>query len=189
MFAIAVELLTGRYTAQQFNDRNRPEWPPHPARLFSALVAAWADNDEPDGEERSALRWLEDQDPPSIRCGDALKQRAVVTHFVPVNDATALTRDVSGTYHAVAAAQAAAKAAASKRAQAALAKAESKALADAARAGSPTGRETASVMNSVLQVLPENRGKQGRTYPTVLPDESSVWFIWPAAELSMAGEY
>lgn len=187
MFAIAVELLTGRYTAQQYNDRNRSEWPPHPARLFSALVAAWADNDEPVPAERSALRWLEDQDPPSIRCGDDIKQRAVVTHFVPVNDPTALTRDVSGTYHAVTAAQTAVREAdprSIKRAQAALAKAESKALADAAKAGSPTGRETVSVTKNLLQVLPENRGKQGRTYPTVLPDEPSVWFIWPEAEPS-----
>ena len=53
MFAIAVELLCGRYTAMQFNDRTRPEWPPHPARLFSAMVAAWADADEPDPAERS----------------------------------------------------------------------------------------------------------------------------------------
>jgi len=90
MLAIAVELLSGRYTATQFNDRNRPEWPPHPARLFSAMVAAWADNDDPDPAERSALRWLEEQDPPSIHCGERYS-RSVVTHFVPVNDPTALT--------------------------------------------------------------------------------------------------
>jgi CRISPR-associated protein Csb2 len=33
-------------------------------------------------------------------------------------------------------------------------------------------------------VLPENRSKQGRAYPTIIPDESTVWFIWPAAEPS-----
>jgi CRISPR-associated protein Csb2 len=191
MFAVTVELLTGRYTAQQFNDRDRPEWPPHPARFFSALVAAWADSDEPDPAERTALRWLEDQDPPAIRCGDEVKRRAVVTHFVPVNDATALTRDTSASYHAVAAARAAVRDAEAgddprvvKRMQTALVRAEAKALADAAKAGSPTGRETANVTRSVLEVLPENRGKQGRTYPTILPDDSTVWFIWPAAEPS-----
>src|SRR5690606_13655907 len=46
--AVAVELLTGRYVATRFNDRDRPEWPPHPGRLFSAAVAAWAEADEPD---------------------------------------------------------------------------------------------------------------------------------------------
>ena len=51
MFAIAIELLAGRYTATRFNDRAEPEWPPHPARLFSAMVAAWADSDDPDPAE------------------------------------------------------------------------------------------------------------------------------------------
>ena len=39
MFAIRVECLTGRYVATAYDDRSRAEWPPHPARLFSALVA------------------------------------------------------------------------------------------------------------------------------------------------------
>ena len=40
MLAIRIDLLAERYTATEFNDRNRAEWPPHPGRLFSALVAA-----------------------------------------------------------------------------------------------------------------------------------------------------
>ncbi len=190
MFAIAVELLCGRYTATQFNDRARPEWPPHPARLFSATVAAWADADEPDPAERSALRWLEQQDPPAIRCSPG-RGRQVVTHFVPVNDPTALTRDISRAYDAITqAAHGLEEAEKSgdeqgiKRARAAAAKAEAKAIADAARAGTPSGRESGKVMAGVLEVLPENRGKQGRTYPTVVPDESTVWFVWSAAEPS-----
>ncbi len=187
MFAIAVELLSGRFTAMQFNDRNRPEWPPHPARLFSAMVAAWADTDEPDQAERSALRWLEQQDPPAIRCSPG-RDRRVVTHFVPVNDPTALTRRVSGTYDAMSqAAQRLEEAEKSgdeqgiRRARAAAAKAEAKAVTDAARAGKPSSRESSETIAAVLEVLPEHRGKQGRTYPTVIPDESTVWFIWPAA--------
>ncbi|MGH3224072.1 MAG: type I-G CRISPR-associated protein Csb2, partial [Streptosporangiaceae bacterium] len=190
MFAIAVELLSGRYTATQFNDRNRPEWPPHPARLFSAMVAAWADNDNPDPAERSALRWLEEQDPPSIHCGERYS-RSVVTHFVPVNDPTALTRDVSRTYTlttdarlAVDEAERSGDERAVRRARVALAKTEAKAIVDAQRAGLPTGRETATVAAGVLEVLPEQRGKQGRTYPTVLPDQTTVWFLWPDAEPS-----
>ncbi|MDE0170099.1 MAG: type I-U CRISPR-associated protein Csb2 [bacterium] len=86
MFAIEVNFLTGRYVATAHHDRGRPEWPPHPARLFSALVATWADDDSPDQVERTALEWLEAQGPPSIAAPDA-EQRTVVTHFVPVNDA------------------------------------------------------------------------------------------------------
>ena len=190
MFAIAVELLCGRYTAMQFNDRTRPEWPPHPARLFSAMVAAWADAEEPDPAERAALRWLEQQDPPAIRCSQG-RGRQVVTHFVPVNDPTALTRDLSRAYAAMSQAARGLQEAEQSgdergisRARAAAAKAAAKAVADAARAGKPTGRESGKVIAGVLEVLPENRGKQGRTYPTIIPDESTVWFIWPAAEPS-----
>jgi CRISPR-associated protein Csb2 len=188
MFAIAVELLGGRYTAMQFNDRDRPEWPPHPARLFSAMVAAWADIDEPDPAERSALRWLEQQDPPAICCGQG-RGRQVVTHFVPVNDATALTRRLSGTYdamsHAARALEEAEKSGDERsigRARAAAAKAEAKAVTDAARVGKPGNRESIKTIAAALEVLPEHRGKQGRTYPTIIPDDPTVWFIWPAAE-------
>ncbi|WP_300613165.1 type I-U CRISPR-associated protein Csb2 [Trebonia sp.] len=191
MFAIAVELLAGRYTATQFNDRSQPEWPPHPARLFSALVAAWADSEEPDPGERAALRWLEDQGAPDIHCGED-HWRTVVTHYVPVNDATALIRDVSSsTYEpvesarqAVADAQRSGDEKATQRALVALTKAEAKAVADAAKAGALTGHETASMAIGVLEVLPENRGKQGRTYPTIIPDRPTVWFVWPTAQAS-----
>jgi CRISPR-associated protein Csb2 len=66
MFAIEVELLTGRYAATAHNDRSRAEWPPHPARFFSALVAVLHDRDEVDQAERAALLWLEQQDAPSL---------------------------------------------------------------------------------------------------------------------------
>ena len=91
MFAIEVNFLTERYVATAHHNRNQPEWPPHPARLFSALVATWADADDPDQDEREALEWLESQSPPSICASDAIP-RSVLTHFVPVNDA----RVVSG---------------------------------------------------------------------------------------------
>lgn len=188
MFAIAIELLAERYTAMQFNDRAKPEWPPHPARLFSAMVAAWADADEPDPGERAALCWLEAQDAPEIHCGEP-GRRAVVTHFVPVNDATALTRDVhASTYaplesarQAVADARRSGDAKALLAAEKSLGKAQAKGVADGAKAGAPTGRESAPVVTSALRVLPENRGKQGRTYPTVNPSKMTVWFVWPLA--------
>jgi CRISPR-associated protein Csb2 len=192
MFAIAIELLAGRYTATQFNDRAEAEWPPHPARLYSAMVAAWADSDDPDPDpvERAALRWLEDQGAPAIHCGDA-GQRTVVTHFVPVNDPTALSRDLSRTFNSLeqarqslTGAQLAGDAKTVQRAETALAKAQAKASADAAKASAATGKETASIASGVLAVLPENRGKQGRTYPTVIPSDQSVWFVWESAVAS-----
>ena len=68
MLAIRIDLLAERYTATEFNDRNRAEWPPHPGRLFSALVAAWADEPAPSPDERRAIEWLEGLDPPAIVC-------------------------------------------------------------------------------------------------------------------------
>jgi CRISPR-associated protein Csb2 len=84
MFALEVEFLLGRYAATDYRDRERAEWPPHPARLFSALVAASYEAGL--GESaRAALLWLERQPPPLISAGEATPQ-SPVTAFVPVND-------------------------------------------------------------------------------------------------------
>lgn len=86
MAAIEVTFLTGRYSATAHHDRQQPEWPPHGARLFSAMVAAWVDSDSPDEAGRTALEWLEAQPPPRITAPEAVRRR-VVSHFVPINDA------------------------------------------------------------------------------------------------------
>lgn len=59
---VSVELLTGSYDAADVADREKAEWPPHPARLYCALVAA-ARGDQ----DRAALRWLEAQEPPLVQ--------------------------------------------------------------------------------------------------------------------------
>ena len=87
MTVIEVSFLTGRYSATSHHDREQAEWPPHGARLFSAMVAAWADTEPPDSAERAALEWLEAQPPPRISAPGAVRRR-VVSHFVPVNDAS-----------------------------------------------------------------------------------------------------
>src|SRR5215467_1920916 len=92
MFALSVEFLTGRYVATEFHDRERPEWPPHPARLFSALVATHFDDPYPD--ERAALEWLEQQGPPSLSASPASSRDAHVT-FVPVNDSVGIKKGAS----------------------------------------------------------------------------------------------
>ncbi len=83
MFAFEVEYLLGRAFAGDFRNRAESEWPPHPARLFSALAAAYFENGS-DQQEREALEWLEMQAPPCIRAGS--KGDAVPTvAFVPTN--------------------------------------------------------------------------------------------------------
>lgn len=193
MLSISVELLTGRYSATAFNDRSATEWPPHPARLFSALVSTWADGDVPDPDERAALNWLETQGPPELSCSssDQVARRAPVTVFVPVNDPTTLTRDVHrSSYEAVDEAQAILAEADGDRAHARattkLVRVQAKSIADAHKAATATGTETAAIVGKVIEVLPEYRSKQARSFPTVVPDDPQFWVSWPSAEPSEA---
>lgn len=85
MFAIAIRYLNGFVAASEPDDRDRPEWPPHPGRCFMAMAAAHFQTGT-DTAEREALLWLERLgQAPTIRAREAL-ERAVVTHYVPVND-------------------------------------------------------------------------------------------------------
>ncbi|MBF0304866.1 MAG: type I-U CRISPR-associated protein Cas5/Cas6 [Alphaproteobacteria bacterium] len=85
MLAFRIEYLTGVVGAQDRADRRRAEWPPHPNRLYSALVASWGRGGR--GEAgREALSWLERQDAPEIACAERVGWRDVVTHYVPRND-------------------------------------------------------------------------------------------------------
>jgi CRISPR-associated protein Csb2 len=65
VLAIEVEYLMGRSYATDFRDDTAPEWPPHPDRLFEALVAAHHDTFSEEGED-SVLRWLETLGAPQI---------------------------------------------------------------------------------------------------------------------------
>lgn len=87
MLAIAVRFPTGRYYAASHRDRAQPEWPPHPDRLFSALVSTCYQTGE--GTGRSALEWLERQGPPAL-CIPALpedaKEGRAICAMVSTND-------------------------------------------------------------------------------------------------------
>lgn len=99
MLVIEVELLTGRYAATAHDDRGRAEWPPHPARFFSALVAALHDREPVDPGERAALLWLEKQPAPAldveVESDERVGRRDVHDVFVPVNDVTVVGNDGS----------------------------------------------------------------------------------------------
>jgi CRISPR-associated protein Csb2 len=83
VLAIEVEYLMGRSYATDFRDDTAPEWPPHPDRLFEALVAAHHDTFSEDGEN-SILRWLETLGAPQIAAGE-MGHAAAVVNFVPTN--------------------------------------------------------------------------------------------------------
>lgn len=92
MLTLELELLTSAYRAA-LPDGSGPEWPPHPERVFSALVQAWGDGGE-DDREREALTWLEAQPAPVIEAsprvdekGEArVSSRHAPVVFVPPND-------------------------------------------------------------------------------------------------------
>lgn len=178
-FGIEVNFLTGRYVATAHNNRRRTEWPPHTARLFSALVNAWAEDGQ-DPAERSALEWLEAQDPPAIAASGATPRRAV-SHFVPVPD----TSIIGLSFH-------------KKRAEAVWSIQDQLARSLAASKGADTQdtarlrqklRSAQDVQNQVSRagntnpavaagMFPDRRGRQERFFPSVTPDEPRVTYVW-----------
>ena len=187
MLAIEVNFLTGRFVATSHNDREASEWPPHPARLFSALVAGWAEAGE-DDTEREVLEWLEAQPAPSLAASEA-NPRRVVSYFVPVND----TRIIGGAWY--------------ERRSQNLDKLEDQFEAELQLSGGELTKKAertrdkiqkeldvdSQVSNagttspkSALELLPHGRGKQERHFPSVTPIEPRVTFVWPDADLSEA---
>ena len=93
MLAIEVEFLTGVSVAASPSCREQPEWPPHPDRLFQALVAAWGRNDSPDDDERQALEWLERFAPQDLAVSaPRAAPRDVAMAYVPPNDASTTSK-------------------------------------------------------------------------------------------------
>ena len=184
MLNIEVDFLTGRYVASRHDDRDAPEWPPHPARLFSALVAEWAAPPEPDPDERSVLEFLERQEAPQLSVTPAVP-RATVIHYVPVNDTTVVG---AGLWSRV------------RKAEEALAvlatpglseRARTKAERDLTAAREVTALVSGRVPAEDANTWPEKRGKQARTFPSVTLEPSSgkrptVTYVWPGVVLDHA---
>lgn len=90
MIALCWEYLTGKAVASVWDDRTIPEWPPHPDRVFQALVAAWGETGR-DPALRESLLWLERQPPPALAVPEAISCTSRLV-FVPVNDLVAAAR-------------------------------------------------------------------------------------------------
>jgi CRISPR-associated protein Csb2 len=134
MFALGLQYLTGVVYATDPSSREQPEWPPHPDRVFMAMVAAHHETDA-DPAEREALLWLERLGPPSIAASATGQPRRAVTTFVPVND-------TEGPH------------------------------LKARKSPSP------AQLASGVSLLPEKRSRQPRTFPSVVPYDPTVFFIW-----------
>lgn len=84
MVTLAIRYLNGWVMATHPTNREVPEWPPHPDRVFMAMAAAHFETDG-DASERQILEWLEALGPPAVNCSGT-DHRATVTTYVPVND-------------------------------------------------------------------------------------------------------
>jgi len=183
-----ITFLTGRYVATSEHNREQYEWPPEPARVFSALVATWADNDEPSSAEREALQWLETQQAPVIHASvvDPDHVRSAVTWFVPVNDTSVIglsetTRrgaklaDIASSIDELESAQSP-----NTKKLASLQKQQAKQRDVTAKVAAPTDIKPGP-MATANQLLPESRTKQARYFPSVHPPMPTVSFTWPNA--------
>jgi len=78
---IDIELISGRYDAAGAGDRDAAEWPPHPARVFCALVASARSE-----SDHVALRWLERLPAPVVQASPTarpdVRDSFVVTNLV-----------------------------------------------------------------------------------------------------------
>ena len=107
------------------SDRDEPEWPPHPGRVFMAMAAAYFETRDAsdDDDALAAMQWFEALPAPEIQASEA-HARSTVKYYVPVNDKL-------------------------------------------------------TVNTSVLQSTPGlSRSKQERSYPTTIPIDSTVRFVW-----------
>jgi CRISPR-associated protein Csb2 len=82
---LSVHFHDGRY-------HGRPEWPPSPARLFQALLAGAASGKTLSNEDRAALAWLEQREPPVI-AAPAKRDGGGFISYVPNNDLDSVGRD------------------------------------------------------------------------------------------------
>lgn len=187
MITLEVEFLTGRYVATCFNERDAPEWPPHPARLFSALVATAHEHEDITTSARAALRWLEQQGAPEIEATEA-EQRAAVATYVPGNYSgvvsgwEAAEGKLDGAREALANAEAAGDSKALKAAQKTVANANKKFNEELAKAVADDRKGNAELAR---EMLPDRRGRQPRTMPAVTPHAARVRYSWPRAEPSL----
>jgi CRISPR-associated protein Csb2 len=156
MLVLRVEFLTGVYMATRHNDptRSRPEWPPHPDRLYSALVAAAAEpvgsggTDLPDGSTK-ALRWLAEQ------CWEASGEcKAPLLHASRAHRRTTPAVPMPSNPH------------------------EDEVWQKAKKGGSRAPQKSFDFRT----LLPVHRKKALLPVPAVLPEEPTVYFTWADAD-------
>ena len=99
MLAISVELLHGTFRGDPDGTANtgrltRGEWPPSPARLFAALVAADGTRQKCRVTDGAELAWFEQLPPPVIHACSELSSQKLLPRYVVEHKGTAARKNV-----------------------------------------------------------------------------------------------
>src|SRR5690606_18469872 len=178
MLVLECHFLARRYAATRFNDRRRTEWPPHPARVFSALTDALHAEGTPQEGERDALRWLAAASPPEIYASHADTRLQEIV-YVPTNDVAVLANideQIAKYEDVLAEFEATVDAKAKTKVQKELAKAKERLFKRSAASAADNGKGS---VKSVRELMPDGRVKQPRTFPVVIPENDVVHMVWP----------
>ena len=178
MLVLECHFLARRYAATRFNDRRRTEWPPHPARVFSALTDALYAEGTPQEGEREALRWLAAASPPEIYASHADTRLQEIV-YVPTNDVAVLANideQIAKYEDVLAEFEATVDAKAKTKVQKELAKARERLFKRSAASAADNGKGS---VKSVRELMPDGRVKQPRTFPVVIPENDVVHMVWP----------
>lgn len=159
MLALRIEFLTGVFMATDRHDatRRRPEWPPHPDRLFSALVAAAAalpeasEGNVPDAAEK-ALQWLAGQS-----WTDKGEVIAPQLHASPAHP-----RDAPDVYMPT--------------------NPHPSELPKSLTKKNGPGVVSDGNREKLQKVLPAYRARKALPIPAVVPEDPVVTFLWPVAD-------
>lgn len=201
MLVIEVQLLTGRYVAIADNRKATSdavaEWPPHPARLFSAMVAALHDRPAPwIFDARTVLETLQCADAPEIEAsnvdGDGeVGRRSVCEVFVPVNDVGLYAeRDINKIRDAALAVERAVLALTSCEdalqrpiLKKAIEKAQKGHVSAIEKVVAIMDRPSAKDKKAVARLLDRRLNPKPRTFPCFIPDHDTIRFQWSRLSL------
>ncbi len=148
---LEIEFLTGVCRAARDPALEKPDWPPQPDRVFSALVAAWAYRGQ-DPKERNALRWLETATVSAIHASGHT-ERSAPECYVPPNDfqTPVLDLDRKRWYRDF--------------------------LYHGRRPPKKGGHE--KLWRAALSTMPEYRQRKPRRFQVARPDDPVMALVWP----------